>query len=114
MNASDRAEIKVYIEDQLQKVSEELINYTKQLQPIAPECALGTLLRAEMMVKQEVLERAYSVLKKRNIALNSALKRLDEETFGNCLICDEVISLARLKLIPESLYCIRCAKEQEI
>ena len=114
MNASERAEIQIYIKGQLQKVSEALIDYEKQLRPIAPECALGDLLRAEMMVKQEVLERAHSVLKRRNTALSSALKRLSEEAFGNCLICDEAISFERLKLIPESLYCIECAKEQEL
>tara|TARA_E500000331_G_scaffold341670_1_gene374414 strand:- start:5763 stop:6155 length:393 start_codon:yes stop_codon:yes gene_type:complete len=40
-----------------------------------------------------------------------ALKRLAEETFGDCLICGEKIEVRRLNHDPTVTSCITCARE---
>jgi len=45
--------------------------------------------------------------------IDDALSRLDQGTYGNCQKCGEPISEARLEAMPETLFCISCAKEQE-
>ena len=45
--------------------------------------------------------------------VRAALQRLDEGTYGRCIVDDEPIGEARLKAIPETPYCIRHAEEAE-
>ncbi len=42
--------------------------------------------------------------------VRAALQRLDEGTYGICVICEEPIEEARLRAIPETPYCIRDAE----
>jgi DnaK suppressor protein len=43
--------------------------------------------------------------------VRAALDRLDQGTYGRCVVCGEQISPARLEAIPETPYCIRHAEE---
>jgi DnaK suppressor protein len=47
--------------------------------------------------------------------VTDALKRIDSNTYGVCLECDEPISAKRLKALPWAKYCISCqdAKDRE-
>jgi DnaK suppressor protein len=46
--------------------------------------------------------------------LESALKRVDEGTYGICEECEEEITLARLNARPATVLCIVCQKKQEL
>ena len=43
--------------------------------------------------------------------VESALARLDENTYGNCQECGEPIDPERLKALPYATQCIECASE---
>jgi DnaK suppressor protein len=45
--------------------------------------------------------------------VNEALKRIDSNSYGKCLNCDENISLKRLQILPFTKYCIDCQREFE-
>lgn len=45
--------------------------------------------------------------------VRAALQRLDEGTYGICVICGEEIEEARLRAIPETPYCIKDAEAAE-
>lgn len=45
-------------------------------------------------------------------AIDEALNKIDEGTFGECEECDEDIPLEILKVNPESRMCIKCNKKQ--
>ena len=45
--------------------------------------------------------------------VRSALQRLDDGTYGLCIVDDEPIEDARLRAIPEAPYCIRHAEQME-
>lgn len=45
--------------------------------------------------------------------IDDAMIRIDRGTFGLCLNCGESISVARLKAVPESKYCIDCQQDLE-
>jgi DnaK suppressor protein len=42
-----------------------------------------------------------------------ALSKIRNQTFGECEMCGETISLQRLKVHPEAKYCITCQGRQE-
>ena len=45
--------------------------------------------------------------------IDQALKRIEDNTFGNCESCEEPISVKRLEARPETTLCIRCKEDQE-
>ncbi len=45
-------------------------------------------------------------------AIEEALKRIDEGTYGICRDCGELISTARLNAIPWTRVCITCKEKQ--
>ena len=41
--------------------------------------------------------------------LKAALQRLEDGSYGICVCCGEDISVARLRVIPETTLCVHCA-----
>ena len=114
MTHSERHLLRERITSDLQSLEKELKALELQLKPIAPDCSLGDLLRSEMMHDQEVLNRAYIEAKKRYNRLLYAKEHLEDEKYGICIVCDEPIAFQRLLLMPESNYCVSCAKEKDL
>ena len=46
-------------------------------------------------------------------AIDSALQRLDDGTFGTCRGCGEQIALERLEALPYTTRCIDCKRREE-
>lgn len=45
--------------------------------------------------------------------IDSALKAIEEGTYGKCADCDQIISEARLKAVPFAKLCITCQEKEE-
>jgi len=43
----------------------------------------------------------------------TALKRIESEEYGYCILCDEDIAIKRLEFDPSLLTCIVCAQKAE-
>ncbi len=46
-------------------------------------------------------------------AIDGALARLDDGTFGTCASCGEPIDLDRLRAVPYATLCIACKRREE-
>jgi RNA polymerase-binding transcription factor DksA len=44
-------------------------------------------------------------------AIDEALTRMDDGTYGTCVDCGEIIPVERLEIRPLSVRCVRCAAE---
>ncbi|HHD92205.1 MAG TPA: TraR/DksA family transcriptional regulator [Candidatus Portnoybacteria bacterium] len=53
-----------------------------------------------------------SALEKEIKTINRALKKIKEGTYGICDQCGQPISLNRLKIRPQAIYCLKCKKEK--
>lgn len=45
--------------------------------------------------------------------IDSALKKIEDGTYGRCETCDSKISVQRLKAMPYARLCIKCKEEEE-
>lgn len=45
--------------------------------------------------------------------IEAALERIEEGDYGSCVECDRVIPKTRLKAIPYTSYCVKCASKLE-
>ena len=113
MNTEERNALSLVLDENITALNKELVDLEVQLQPIAPECSLGDLLRSEMMCNQEVLQGRYETAKKRYNRLKYTKSKCDDEDFGLCEVCDDEIALQRLMIMPETRYCMHCASERE-
>jgi DnaK suppressor protein len=46
-------------------------------------------------------------------AVDSALARINDGRFGQCMVCEEEISAKRLEALPWTRYCIACQESAE-
>jgi DnaK suppressor protein len=71
------------------------------------------LERVEAMVAVDVEVQLAEGDRERLKQIESALKRIDFGTYGECLVCEDEISPARLKALPWTATCLRCAEKEE-
>ncbi|MCV6614953.1 MAG: TraR/DksA family transcriptional regulator [Cellvibrionaceae bacterium] len=67
---------------------------------------------AEQAVEREndeVLEAIGVEVDKELVQIRHAIERIDEGSYGSCEKCGEDIAIERLKIVPYTNYCIKCA-----
>jgi DnaK suppressor protein len=86
----------------------ELASVLRNREAIAIEKSPDALDEVQHAAERELairnLDRESSLLRQVKLAIN----RLDDETFGTCLHCEEEINIKRLNAVPWAPYCIRC------
>lgn len=86
----------------------ELARMVRNRDGIAIEASPDALDAVQHATERELairhLDRDFALL--RNV--HSAMRRIDDGTFGVCLHCDEDISPKRLSAVPWAAFCIHC------
>lgn len=111
MTSQQKQKIKDKILEDLSSLESEIKDLEEKLKPIEPDCCLGDL-RIEMMNEQDVFEKILREAEVRKRKLKHALSKINEDDYGLCQECDEEIAYERLLILPESLYCIKCASDK--
>ena len=70
---------------------------------------VGRLSRMDAMQAQASSARREQMLRR----IEAALKRIDDDEYGNCKECDELINPKRLEFDPTVVLCIDCASKLE-
>jgi DnaK suppressor protein len=77
------------------------------------QASVGRVSRIDAIQQQKMVEATRRALSARRQQIQAALRRFEEEEYGDCLDCGEAIPFARLKAKPESLFCVRCQENRE-
>src|SRR5579875_1756414 len=97
----------------LETKQSELLAGSSDRAEILIENAAEDFDRLQQQLNREVairnLDRESKLLKE----VRSALKRMDDESFGICLRCEEEIPLKRLKAVPWAAYCVPCQEHHD-
>ena len=109
MTKTEKSTLQTTINENIFKLKSQILILEDKAKPIAPDCSLGRLTRAEAMAEQEVNNRVLDEAKLRLIRLNNALLRIDKPMFGICIECEEEIGIGRMSVRPESVRCVECA-----
>ena len=101
------------IRKMLEAKRKELLAGTSDREEILIENAAEEFDRLQQQMNREVairnLDRESKLLKD----VEAAIGRIDEETFGICLRCEEEIPEKRLKAVPWAAYCVACQEAIE-
>jgi len=115
---------KKFIEEQKKRLESELRDILKKIDNLKKEdpfadpdhasdnAAVDTDVREQM--GHDTVEAQIKDLSIRAEDIKAALIRINKGNYGICQKCGKPITQARLRIIPESAYCIDCEKKLRV
>ena len=103
-------ELRQLIEEEIHKTEQKITEYEELTQPVGPENAIGRVSRMDAIHNKSVVEAALREAQSKLAALKHALTKVDSPDFGICQRCKKPIPPKRLLLMPQSPYCVHCAR----
>jgi DnaK suppressor protein len=76
--------------------------------PVAVDEPFGRLSRMDAIQQQSMLEANRAAAQRRLAQARAALRRIDEDVYGECQNCGEAVGYPRLSAAPESPFCVEC------
>ena len=111
MTPEDRKEIKNSIKERIQELEESIKSLRETSKPVSPDRAIGRVTRMDAIQIQKMQEENLKVAQMNIEKLQESIKKADDDSFGQCHYCKEMIGIERLKALPESSMCIKCAEK---
>lgn len=110
----DFAYFKLLLEQKRDEINETIETGDLAAQPVElDQTRVGRLSRMDAMRAQAMSLEAKRRRDLEVIRIKSALERIEQGTYGECLECYEPVSLARLENNPSVTLCIHCAERHE-
>ncbi len=111
MTQQEKEELKHIIQTEIAALTDEITTIQRALRPIKKDCSLDSIDHKMLKQDQNINIQRYEVAKQRLNRLKTAYLNIDNKEYGVCQECEEDINIERLKLIPESKYCVSCMNE---
>jgi len=114
MELADQKIIEEIITNKISDLEKQLALTQKSSQTVELDQTLaGRVSRIDAIQQQKMAKASYDRDKKLLVKLNQILDKFPDEYYGICEECDEPILMARLKIRPESKFCIGCQEMME-
>ena len=114
MTAEEKQQLTQSIHKEIQTLKNEMTSMQELLQPIKKDCTLDMPAHQGLQQEQDINIKRYEESKRRLEQLQKTLLTIDTEEYGVCKECEENINIQRLKIIPESQYCVSCMNELKL
>lgn len=113
LNGDRSAQFRQLMENMLDTVTSELEKFKRQNEQLALEEGNSRKSGDEADRSTEdgprrIMERLISNREKQIVAINGALLRIEDGSYGFCDSCEEEIAIGRLKAIPFARTCVQC------
>ena len=106
----NKDEIRQLIHQEIDKTEKSILQYEEMNQPQAPDVAIGRVSRMDAINNKAMTQAALNQANLKLNALKGSLNRINEPDFGLCAKCHGIIPLGRILLVPQSRFCVNCAK----
>ena len=111
MTQEEKQIFKKIIDEQIQELSAEIGAIKKALYPERGEGPSDKVAHLNFKLDQSIHIQRHEETTKRLNRLKHAYLKIDTPEYGICKECEENIPLERLRLMPESVYCVACMNE---
>lgn len=109
LTEDQRTELREELERELVRLRRSMVVSEETKGPVAlDQTAVGRLSRMDAMQSQAMQKELHERELGRLGSLQSALRRMDEGSFGLCETCAAEIPFGRLLVIPEARVCAGC------
>ncbi|MDF1813589.1 MAG: TraR/DksA C4-type zinc finger protein [Verrucomicrobiales bacterium] len=102
-------DLEITIQNEVESLKDEIDTARLEIEAISPKTSLGLHSRNSVIQMYEMAVAGLRRREERLAALEAALERMDNGEFGECEICHQGITWARLEVQPEALRCSHCA-----
>lgn len=109
MTQQERSELKDIIRDRIRETKEEIEHLKELTKPVAPDNAIGRLSRMDAINNKTINDASLRENKKKLQKLERAMQNIEKEKFGSCSKCGQEIAFGRLKFMPWTTKCVKCA-----
>lgn len=109
MTEAERSELKEIISERIQETKEEIAHLRELTKPVAPDNAIGRLSRMDAINNKTINEASLRENESKLRKLERAIDKLEAEDLGNCSKCGNEIVFGRLRFMPWTTKCVRCA-----
>jgi len=109
MSPEERQALKEIIKNRIIDLKKNIESLEEMTKPISPDRAIGRVARMDAIHSQSILEANLFSSRDSLVKIEEALKKIDTPEFGNCAWCKQPIAFERIKALPETNKCIRCA-----
>lgn len=109
MTDKEKDELKTIIDEKILSTKEEVKELIELTKPITLDNSIGRLSRMDAINNKTINEKALRDKKRILQKLERAIARYHEDKLGTCLKCGDEIPLGRLKIIPYTTRCVKCA-----
>lgn len=109
MTEAEQTELKKIISDRIKETKEEIEHLKELTKPVAPDNAIGRLSRMDAINNKTINEASLRENKSKLQKLERALGKVEEKSLGTCSKCGQEIAFGRLKFMPWTTRCVKCA-----
>ncbi|MEM1357734.1 MAG: TraR/DksA C4-type zinc finger protein [Bacteroidota bacterium] len=106
----DKAELAAKLQEQIAATEKKIAGYEKMSAPVTPDDAIGRVSRMDAINNKAVAEAALRTARRKLDRLKTMQSNLDDPKLGLCKRCGREIPVQRVLLMPESPFCVRCAR----
>lgn len=108
MNENEYEAVRHSLIDMLEELDDKLAKITQDVKEPLDRDFEEQATQAE---NDEVLDSLGNAARTEIALVKQAISRIDKGQYGLCQVCGEPISKERLKVIPYSTMCIKCASQ---
>ncbi|MFN3874776.1 MAG: TraR/DksA family transcriptional regulator [Flavobacteriales bacterium] len=105
----DKSAFRAALEAELAKTRQAIADLRALTEPVAPDVAIGRISRMDAINNKAVNDAALRKAEEKLQQLQRMQQHMDEPGFGLCKKCGGAIPMQRLILMPQTVFCVRCA-----
>jgi DnaK suppressor protein len=109
MTVEEIKELETLIERKIRSTEEAIAEYKDMTRPVSPDASIGRISRIDAMQNNSVIESALREAEGKLQRLKLAKVNLHGKDFGYCNKCHAPIPFNRIKAMPDTARCIKCA-----
>lgn len=114
LSKAQLTELRKNLEDLMPELQAFIAGSADAARPVElDQPAMGRVSRVDAIQQQKMLEANRAAQRSRIELVRAALRRFDEDEYGDCMTCGESIAYARLEITPEAPFCIECQSKRE-
>jgi len=103
-------EIAEKIISEIEKTEKRIAEYKELTKPTAPDCAIGRVSRMDAINNNSINLAALRKNEDKLKGLKYMFSKIGDDDFGLCERCKQAIPLQRLLFMPQSRFCVNCAR----
>ncbi len=111
MEKAEKKKFQSLIESKIEQLKKDIADLKELTKAVEPDCAIGRVSRMDAINNKSINEAALRKREEKLKGLQYALQHLYEADFGTCSRCGNEIQKERILLMPESRFCVPCARK---